>query len=252
MAEDQFKRANRRPLLVDDDIELGELITEYLEPEGFQVDVVNDGRQGLEGALGGGYALVILDVMMPALNGFDVLRAIRSRSAVPVLMLTARGDDVDRIVGLELGADDYLPKPFNPRELIARIRAVLRRARRSIDPTGVAGAGERLVLDDVELDPGARVVRRLGAVVDLTGAEFKLLEILLRSAGRVISRPDLSKALLGRRFMPYDRSIDMHVSNLRKKLGHMVGDRERIKSIRGYGYLYTIPESQRESVGPGL
>ncbi len=252
MAEDQVKRANRRLLLVDDDIELGELITEYLEPEGFQVDVVNDGRQGLEGALGGGYALVILDVMMPALNGFDVLRAIRGRSAVPVLMLTARGDDVDRIVGLELGADDYLPKPFNPRELIARIRAVLRRARRSVDLAGVAGAGERLVLDDVELDPGARVVRRLGAVVDLTAAEFKLLEILLRSAGRVISRPDLSQALLGRRFMPYDRSIDMHVSNLRKKLGHMVGDRERIKSIRGYGYLYTIPESQQESVGPGL
>jgi two-component system response regulator CpxR len=229
-----------RLLLIDDDVELCELVTEYLQPEGFDVDVVHDGRQGMEQAVGGKYALVILDVMMPGLSGFDVLRSIRGRSPIPVLMLTARGDDVDRIVGLEIGADDYLPKPFNPRELIARIRAVLRRARQSPDSPADAARGRKLAVEDIELEPGARVVRRNGATVELTAVEFSLLEILLRSAGTVISRHDLSRALLGRRFMPYDRSIDMHVSNLRRKLGHMVADRERIKSIRGYGYVYTV------------
>ncbi len=228
-----------RLLLIDDDVELCELVVEYLQPEGFALDVVHQGRQGLEQALCGEYALVILDVMMPGLNGFDVLRGIRGRSNLPVLMLTARGDDVDRIVGLEIGADDYLPKPFNPRELIARIRAILRRVRQP--EAAVSGSrGSKLVIDDVELDSGSRMVRRGGAPVDLTAIEFNLLELLLRSAGTVISRNDLSKALLGRRFVPYDRSIDMHVSHLRRKLGAKTGERERIKSIRGYGYVYTV------------
>lgn len=229
-------------LLIDDDVELGELIVEYLQPEGFDVGVVHDGQQGLARALVEQPALVILDVMMPGLNGFDVLRGIRARSPMPVLMLTARGDDVNRIVGLEIGADDYLAKPFNPRELIARIRAILRRTRQTEQAVGMSDRPAKLVLDDVELDPNARVVRRDGAAVVLTAIEFNLLEILLRSAGKVISRHDLSKQLLGRRFMPYDRSIDVHVSNLRKKLGHMIQDRERIKSVRGYGYVYTVAE----------
>jgi two-component system response regulator CpxR len=231
---------SQRLLLIDDDVELCELVCEYLQPEGFELDVVHDGQHGLDRALDGQHALVILDVMMPGLNGFDVLRAIRGKSSIPVLMLTARGDDVDRIVGLEVGADDYLPKPFNPRELIARIRAVLRRSKPAEGAQPPVSRGTKLVVDDVELDIGARVVRRDGALVDLTAVEFNLLEILLRSAGQVISRQDLSKALLGRRFMPYDRSIDMHVSNLRRKLGHTAGSRERIKSIRGYGYVYTL------------
>lgn len=231
-------------LLIDDDVELCELIVEYLQPEGFEVGVVHDGQQGLTKTLADRPALVILDVMMPGLNGFDVLRGIRARSAVPVLMLTARGDDVNRIVGLEIGADDYLPKPFNPRELIARIRAILRRTRRTEPAAGAVVRPAKLVLEDVELDPSARVVRRDGDTVELTAVEFNLLEILLRSAGKVISRHDLSKQLLGRRFMPYDRSIDVHVSNLRKKLGHMIQDRERIKSVRGYGYVYTVAEVQ--------
>lgn len=240
-----------RLLLIDDDVELCELISEYLSPEGFELDVANDGRTGMEKAAGNRCALVILDVMMPGLNGFEVLRGIRSRSAVPVLMLTARGDDVDRIVGLEIGADDYLPKPFNPRELIARIRAILRRTSPSSVVRPPIGRVVKLVVEDVELDPGAREVRRNGVQVELTAVEFNLLEILLRSAGNVVSRHDLCKTLLGRRFLPYDRSVDMHVSNLRRKLGHIAGDRERIKSIRGYGYVYTIGAGQTDATPDG-
>jgi len=246
MPEEAEKHASLLLLLIDDDVELCELVAEFLEPEGFQLEMAHDGRSGLEAALSGRHALVILDVMMPGLNGFDVLRAIRNRSSVPVLMLTARGDDVDRIVGLEIGADDYLPKPFNPRELIARIRAVLRRAEGSamgVTPNRVP----KLVVQDVELDPAARVVRCNGVPVELTAIEFNLLQIFLQSAGTVISRQDLCKALLGRRFMPYDRSIDMHVSNLRKKLGHPPDGRERIKSVRGCGYIYTLAEDEASS-----
>lgn len=237
---EQEKCPHCRLLLIDDDIELCELISEYLLPEGFELEFAHDGRQGLERAATGRHALIILDVMMPGLNGFDVLKGIRNHSSVPVLMLTARGDDVDRIVGLEIGADDYLPKPFNPRELIARIRAILRRTSPTDSAPGSAARASKIVVEDVELDPGARIVRRAGVEIQLTALEFNLLEILLRSAGTLVNRNDLSKALLGRRFMPYDRSIDMHVSNLRKKLGHLANGHERIKSVRGYGYIYTV------------
>ncbi len=230
-----------RLLVVDDDVELCELVLEFLEPEGFAVEVTHDGVAGLERATSGEHALVVLDVMLPGLNGFEVLRRIRGRSGVPVLMLTARGNDVDRIVGLEIGADDYLPKPFNPRELVARIRAVLRRSRA---PEGSPGPAQRLTVGDVDLDPGARVVRRGGAIVELTSLEFSLLEVLLRGAGNVVARQELSKSLLGRRLMPYDRSIDMHVSNLRRKLGPGPGGCERIKAVRGLGYVYTLPEAR--------
>ena len=225
-----------RILIIDDDVALCELVTEYLEPLGFEIQAVNRGDQGAEAALSGKFSIVVLDVMLPGLNGFEVLRRIRAGSKVPVLMLTARGDDVDRIVGLEIGADDYLPKPFNPRELVARIRAILRHSQtddgREHNQPGTLAAG------DVELDLGTRVVRRGGQVVELTAVEFDLLEQLLRAAGRIITREELSKEVLGRSTSPFDRSIDMHISNLRKKLGQQLGDVERIKTVRGVGYIY--------------
>ncbi len=223
-------------LIIDDDVALCELVTEYLEPLGFKVDSVHRGDAGAEQALAGKYSIVILDVMLPGLNGFEVLRSIRAQSKLPVLMLTARGDDVDRIVGLEIGADDYLPKPFNPRELVARIRAILRR-------TGTESSGSAakpIIVGDIELDRGTRVVRRGGKIVSLTAVEFDLLEKLLRGAGRILSREDLSKDVLGRNTSPFDRSIDMHISNLRKKLGHQIGAVERIKTVRGVGYIYAL------------
>ncbi len=223
-------------LVIDDDVALCELVLEYLQPLGFQIEAVHRGDVGAERALSGKHSIVVLDVMLPGLNGFEVLRRIRAESKIPVLMLTARGDDVDRIVGLEIGADDYLPKPFNPRELVARIRAILRRTK-SHEP-GDHTTPRVLTVGDVELDAGTRVVRRAGDSVELTAVEFDLLERLLRAAGRVITREELSREVLGRSTSPFDRSIDMHISNLRKKLGHQVGDVERIKTVRGVGYIY--------------
>lgn len=223
-------------LIIDDDMDLCELLREYLTPEGFVVETVHDGLLGAERAVSGKYALVVLDVMLPGINGFDVLRRIRAVSRVSVLMLTARGEDVDRIVGLEMGADDYLPKPFNPRELVARIRAVLRRS--ESEPHTQADSG-RLVVGDIELVPGTRTVLRDGRKVDLTSVEFAILETLLRLAGQVVSRDDLVQQALGRRLSAYDRSIDVHVSSLRRKLGQRAGDPERIKTVRNIGYLYS-------------
>jgi two-component system response regulator CpxR len=227
-----------RVLIVDDDVELCELVAEYLKPEGFEVEAVQDGEQGLERALSGEHVLIVLDVMLPGLNGLEVLRRLRAQSRVPVIILTARGDDVDRIVGLEIGADDYLGKPFNPRELVARIRAVLRRVHPS------QPASQKIVVGDVELDPAARTVRRGGEPVELTSVEFTLLETLLRAAGQVVTREQIAKDVLGRRFMAYDRSIDMHVSKLRRKLGGAGEGEERIKTIRGVGYIYARPSEE--------
>jgi two-component system response regulator CpxR len=227
-----------RILVIDDDAELCELLGEYLGQEGFVVESVSDGAAGLERTLSGVHALVVLDVMLPEMNGFVLLRRIRERSKVPVLMLTARGDDVDRIVGLEMGADDYLPKPFNPRELVARIRAVMRRAAASEVSPESPDRPECVQVGDVELSPQTRVVRRGGEVVELTSVEFSLLEVLLRSAGAVVSREELSGSALGRKLSAYDRSVDVHMSSLRRKLGHRVGEMERIKNIRGVGYMY--------------
>ena len=230
-----------RILIIDDDIALCELVTEYLGPLGFEIESVHRGDAGAERALAGKHSIIVLDVMLPGLNGFEVLRRIRTESKVPVLMLTARGDDVDRIVGLEIGADDYLPKPFNPRELVARIRAILRRAKADDDHDQARehAAARALTIGDVKLDTGTRVVTRAGETVELTAVEFDLLEKLLRAAGRIITREELSKDVLGRSTSPFDRSIDMHISNLRKKLGHQAGLLERIKTVRGVGYIYT-------------
>jgi DNA-binding response OmpR family regulator len=229
-----------RILVIDDDRELCELVAEYLLAEDISAEAVHNGREGLTRALSGKYALVILDVMLPGMNGSEVLRQIRGASAVPVIMLTARGEDVDRIIGLELGADDYLAKPFHPRELVARIHAVLRRTQQ---PHTVVAAPARLRIGSVELDAGSRQVLLGGTPIDLTTVEFDLLQVLLEGAGSVVSRQDLARRVLGRDFDPFDRSIDVHVSNLRRKLG--VG--ERIKSLRGTGYLYALPGKQKNA-----
>ena len=230
-----------RILVIDDDVALCELVMEYLQPLGFELEFIHRGDLGAERALSGEHSLVVLDVMLPGLNGFEVLRKVRAASSVPVLMLTARGDDVDRIVGLEIGADDYLPKPFNPRELAARIRAILRRA--PLEKPVAPNNSRALIIGDVELDSGTRVVRRAGDVVELTAVEFDLLESLLRGAGTIIKREELSSEVLGRNLSPFDRSIDMHISNLRKKLGHHFGAVERIKTVRGVGYIYAQSSS---------
>jgi two-component system response regulator CpxR len=221
-------------LIIDDDAELCELVGEFLESEGFEVESVYDGVTGVERCAQREPELVILDVMLPGLGGFEVLKRIRERSRVPVIMLTARGEEVDRIIGLEMGADDYLPKPFNPRELAARIRAILRRT------SAAAATGETDVLaaGDLTMDLGAHGVRSAGAEVELTGAEFAVLETLVRAAGTVVTRDDLSRRALGRRASAFDRSLDVHLSNLRRKLGPLPGGGERIKTIRGVGYLY--------------
>jgi two-component system response regulator CpxR len=230
-------------LIIDDDIELCELLSDYLSAEGFAAEAVHDGEDGVERALNNGFGLIVLDVMLPRLSGFEVLRRIRTGSSVPVLMLTARGDEVDRIVGLEMGADDYLPKPFNPRELVARLRAILRRAMCPL--TGTESASSLLSVGDVSVDPGARNVLCGGNPVEVTSVEFSLLEVLLRMAGKVISREDLSLQALGRTLNYQDRSIDVHVSSLRKKLGTLGDGSERIKSVRGVGYIYACPSSER-------
>jgi two-component system, OmpR family, response regulator CpxR len=182
--------------------------------------------------------------MLPGMNGFEVLRRVRTLSRTPVLMLTARGEEVDRIVGLEIGADDYLPKPFNPRELVARIRAILRRANPGTDNGHATRRRIRLVIGDVELDGGSRLVRRGGLDVNLTTVEFDLLQALMETAGRAVTREELTRAVLGRDFSTFDRSIDTHVSNLRRKLGPTGNGTERIKTVRNVGYLYALPDEK--------
>lgn len=225
-------------LVIDDDVELCELVAEYLEPDGYQVEAINDGNAGVNRALSGEHALVVLDYMLPGLNGFEVLRQVRAASLVPIVMLTARGDDMNRIVGLQLGADDYLPKPFNPLELVARINAVLRRAQ----PQGDKSKPEVIVNGDIEMDNRTRTVRRDSQAIELTVVEYSLLERFLLAPGRVIAREELVKDVLHRELSPFDRSIDTHVSNLRKKIGHEVNGVERIKTIRGIGYIYAPEE----------
>jgi DNA-binding response OmpR family regulator len=242
-------------LIVDDDRELCELVGELLDGEGFRVEVSSRSDEGLERALSGAHSLVVLDVMMPGMNGFEVLRRLRAEgSRLPVLMLTARGEDVDRIVGLEIGADDYLAKPFNPRELVARIQAILRRTRPRGAEANAASAAEhslpeRIEVGDVSVDTGTRHVRRAGETVELTNVEYELLLMLLSAAGRVVKREELVRSALGRELSVFDRSIDMHVSHLRKKLGHRAGEVERIKTVRGVGYIYARPAETARAEG---
>ena len=228
-----------RVLMVDDDVGLTSLFDEFLQAEGgFQLTARHDGEAGVAAALSQTFDVIILDVMMPRMNGFDVLKAIRKVSDTPVIMLTARGDDLDRILGLEIGADDYVPKPCNLRELVARIRAILRRV------SGAREDGEssppRLAVGDLRLDVGAQSVYRGDELVNVTGAEYGVLEILVESAGEVVSKDAIARHALGRRIMPYDRSVDAHIGHLRKKLGPLPNGLQRIKTVRGRGYLYVV------------
>ena len=222
-------------LLADDDVELSDLLREYFESEDFEVRVAHDGEQALEQARKPGVDLMVLDIMMPKMNGMDVLKELRRDSRLPVIMLTARGDDMDRIIGLELGADDYVPKPCNPRELLARIRAVMRRA-----PTAAESDHNLIVQDDLELNQGKRTLTRSGETVELTSTEFSILLELLLHRGEVVSKRDLYVSALGREPVPHDRSVDMHVSNLRRKLGTDPRGDSRIETIRGIGYQYRV------------
>jgi DNA-binding response OmpR family regulator len=225
-----------RVLLVDDDRELCQMLTEYLEAEHFDVKSVHDGGDALAELKLHDFEILILDVMLPSVGGFDVLRELGASYDTPILMLTARGDDVDRIVGLELGADDYLSKPFNPRELVARIRAILRRA---TNRTLRGAPSDEIAVGPITLNAGMRQVRVADVTVTLTGAEFRVLELLMRSAGQVISREAMTEQALGRKLVPYDRSIDTHISNLRRKLNLEAGKNPEIKNVRGSGYTLT-------------
>ena len=220
-------------LIADDDTELCELLREYLGQEGFDVRLAFDGEQALVESRRPGLDAMVLDIMMPLMNGIDVLRNLRKESELPVIMLTARGEDLDRIIGLELGADDYLAKPANPRELLARIRAILRR---SVPQSTVAV----LEVDDLVLNQASRELHLDGEPKELTSTEFSILQLLLQRSGEVVEKKDLYLAALGREPVPYDRSIDMHVSNLRRKLGPARDGSERIETIRGFGYQYRV------------
>ena len=226
-----------RVLIIDDDAALTTMLAEYLASEGFEADALQQGRDGVEAATSGKYAAVLLDIMLPGISGTEVLRRIRQRSQIPVIMLTAKGDDVDRVVGLEMGADDYISKPFNARELLARLRAVLRRtaASQTAEPREAVSFGELL------LAPLSRQATWRGSALDLTATEFNLLELLLRSVGEVVSKDRLTEKGLGRRRTSYDRSVDVHIGNLRRKLLADTSGEVEIHTVRGLGYSLGKP-----------
>ncbi len=219
-------------LIIDDDTELTDLLAQYLESEGFHAVCVHDSETGIKKALNQAFEAIILDVMLPKLNGFEVLKAIREHLQTPVLMLTARGGDIDRIVGLEIGADDYLPKPCNPRELIARLRAILRRTQK------IPAARPVIEEHNIIVDCSKRLVTMNGLYLELTNAEFNILEMLIKSPGQAFSKEELTEYALGRKYTAYDRSIDVHISNLRNKLGDNLQGEPIVKTIRGFGYLF--------------
>lgn len=226
-------------LLIDDDKELCQLLREYLSTEGFAVDMIHDGQQALEQTEKEHYSLIVLDVMLPVRSGFDVLKILRQHNQTPVIMLTAKGDTVDRVIGLEIGADDYLAKPCDPRELVARIRAILRRAAQiESNPPSV----EKLHSGKLSLHLGTRTATWDNVDVVLTGTEFSVLEILVRRAGQVISKDEMTEQALNRKLTPYDRSIDVHVSNIRKKIAQAGSTKDLIINVRGAGYMLTIDE----------
>lgn len=225
-----------RVLLIDDDVRLQELLTSYLGENGVQVVGALDGPRGLAALDGGGFDAVLLDVMMPGMDGLEVCRRIRAKSPLPILMLTAKGDEADRVVGLELGADDYIAKPFSPRELLARLRAVLRRA----SPTALS---ERLTAGEIQLDVGTREARIAGKLADLTGLEFDILAALVRRAGRVVPRDALLQEAGRGDIVVGERTVDVHISHLRQKLGDDPRSPRKIKTVRGVGYVLAKDES---------
>ena len=224
-------------LLIDDDHGLADLLAQLLELEGFELTLAYDGQQGLDKALSETFDLILLDVMLPKMNGFDLLKQLRLKKQTPVLMLTARGDEIDRVVGLEIGADDYLPKPFNDRELVARVRAILRRSQ--ITAAGETSLSEEATFyEDLTLDPRRQEAFCDEQLLELTGSEFALLYELVENTGEMVSKETLSEKVLGKKLMPYDRSLDMHLSNLRKKLPERKDQRPRVKTVRGKGYIW--------------
>lgn len=229
-----------RLLIIDDDTELCHLVADYLQPMGFEVQMEHDGLRGAERAVAEDWAAVLLDVMMPGCDGFEVLRRIRANSKVPVLMLTGRGEEVDRIVGLELGADDYLPKTFSSRELLARLRAVLRRSG-WVDEAAPPAPTKELVIGELRINPGTHEVVMGDRSLHLTPAEFGLLVSLAQAHGRVKTREQLIEEVADREWDVFDRAIDMHISTLRKKLGDDPKEPRYIKTVRGYGYQFLIP-----------
>ena len=230
------RATDAKVLIVDDDKELGEMLQEFLAPDHFDVSACVTGEDGLEALREGNYDLLILDIMLPGMNGLDVLKQVRRTSDMPIIMLTARGDDVDRILGLEFGADDYLSKPFNPRELLARIKAILRRS------GPAASRGHRISVGAIELDARSRQVTAGGDAIRLTGTEFELLYCLAGTPGETITKEQLSRDVLGRRHLPYDRSIDTHISNVRGKLAKARVASPTIQSRRGVGYCLLVDE----------
>jgi two-component system, OmpR family, response regulator CpxR len=219
-------------LIVDDDTELTDLLTQYLQSDNFTISCAHDGEIALKKALNQTFDAIILDVMLPKKNGFEVLKTIREHSNVPILMLTARGDDIDRIVGLEIGADDYLSKPCNPRELTARIKAILRRTSKTPLTRSI------IECDRITVDSAKRQVLVSGVELELTNAEFNILEMLIKSPGQAFSKEELTEYALGRKYTAYDRSIDVHISNLRNKLGDNTLGEGLLKTVRGFGYLF--------------
>jgi DNA-binding response OmpR family regulator len=246
----EVEMAREHILIVDDDRAFARLTSEYLEREGFEVECVRNGKHGLERTLSGKFDIVVLDLVMPGMNGTQVLQEIREVSLVGVIVLAGSGEEIDRILSLEYGADDYLAKPCNPRELVARIRTLLRRLRPAI-PGGASWIPEVLGAGDIELDRRSRTCRLRGATVELTGTEFELLYTLARSAGRPVSRKDLMRTVMDRDFSPFDRSVDVHISNIRKKLGPSLEGLERIRSVRNYGYIYLCAATTRSSTSQG-
>ncbi|QTH62795.1 response regulator transcription factor [Psychrosphaera ytuae] len=224
--------ANKHVLIIDDDTDLTQLLHDYLTSNEFDVSIANDGQEGLDLAIKSDFDVILLDVMLPTLNGFEVLQQLRLSKSTPVIMLTAKGEDFDRIYGLEVGADDYIPKPFNHRELLARVKAMVRR----IDLMSQPSHQHHILFEDITLNNQNRTVKVNEADINLTGTEFEILTLLLKEPLEIVSKEAISQQVLGRKLAPYDRSIDMHVSNIRKKIAEF-SEYERIKTVRGAGYV---------------
>ena len=243
--ENQEKSPSRiNVLIIDDDKKLCRLVKDYLEPMGYDVEAAHTGILGLERVLAGDFHVVILDVMMPEMDGFEVLKRLRKESDIPVLMLTARGDETDRIVGLEMGADDYLPKTFSSRELLARLRAVTRRSFKSEPHPGPKAMDQALILGNLQISRTSRTARLDADILNLTPIEFDLLIYLAKAAGRILTRDQLLDAVSGRSYDVFDRSVDVHISSLRRKLGDDSRNPRFIKTVRSAGYMFIDPRSQ--------
>lgn len=228
-----------RILMVDDDVEFARTVSDFFEAQGdFSFTRCYDGHSGAQSAIQSNFDVILLDVTMPRLNGFDALREIRKHKSTPVVMLTARGDDLDRILGLEIGSDDYVPKPCNLRELLARVRALLRRAKLTENASN--DSAHTIRVGDITLNTNTQSVKKEDAFISLTGAEFLVLESLIKHAGKIVSKDDISRHALGRRLLPYDRSIDVHIGSLRSKLGPTNEGLQRIKTVRGRGYTFLL------------